>query len=529
MNFIILAGGKSSRLFPLTRENYPKQFINFFSSYSLLEQTINRAKSIDNKAKIYIITSIDYKDLFYEYNKKYDDLYIIYEPSAKNTLPAIIYTISFIDNDEPIICLPSDHYIGNEINFREAILSGIKNNQENLILLGIKPEKPETGYGYIEFIKKENESYKNGEIFDVKSFHEKPNIDKAKEYIKFGNFLWNSGVFIFRKEFINNKLKELHFNIYQKFEIIKNIIEDEKNIYFDKYLEIKNIEKKFFNEYQFLLLKKINDIYNSIESISFDYGISERIKEIKVVYCDCDWTDLGTFESIFYFCKKKGISSIFNSNIILNYLDKSKVYFKDKDYNFINLSNIENKDFFLDKEILIFGNNKTYILNNLENILIVDTDDILYLSKMGESFHIKDFNFIIRKEEEILNSKDLKNNLNIIKFQNTVKRPWGIFTELYNKEDGFKVKRIEVYPGESISLQHHNKRDEHWIIVKGKGIIQIEENKYKCKKGDHFFIKKGQLHRVINEGSESVIFIEVQLGDYLEEDDIVRIEDKYNR
>ncbi|MCX8059373.1 MAG: sugar phosphate nucleotidyltransferase [Spirochaetes bacterium] len=531
MNFIIMAGGKSLRLFPLTRENYPKQFINIFGCKNFIEATIERIKKVDLEKTIYVVGSENHRDLFYHIIKNYPDVKIIYEPEGKNTFYAICYTLSYIKNDEPVVCLPSDHFIGDEENFNYCIKKGIQSVNNNLILIGIKPDRPETGYGYIEFVKENlNNIFQNGDIYNCKAFYEKPDYKDALRYLESGNFLWNSGIFIFQKSFIYNKINNLYPNIYKELIKLNELVDKNNN------------NNQIFNE------EKIKNIYSTFSPLSFDKAICEKISEIKTVYCDCNWSDLGTFESILELCKNKSIVPFFSSNFFNNNeIKRSKAYLiKDKEvtlYGYcnekleLNRNKKEDENILINKkdkdEILIFGDEKIYIINEIQNIIIVDMKDILYISKKDTSSNIKEFiNFINKKnysDKNNIQNENMLINTDYLKYHKTIKRPWGIFTEIFNSDDGYKIKRIEVFGSESISLQFHNKRDEHWIIVKGSAIIQLGDKKMNCKKGDHFFIQKGQLHRIINENEESLVFIEVQIGDYLEEDDIVRIEDKYDR
>jgi len=543
MNFIILSGGKSKRLFPLSRENSPKQFIPFFNQHSLIEDAILRARYIDRNSKIFIVCSYDQKDLFFPILKSFENIHLIYEPQPKNTLPAIFYALQFILDNEPIVCFPSDHFIGNLNKFKLCIEKACNlANLEKLVLLGIKPQRVETGYGYIEIDFQENRkqinneckrnekknyekiSFVNGDILGVKKFYEKPDLNRATFFFKSKRFLWNSGIFIFDKNFIEKKLEKLDFLTYSKIKEIGKIIYNEFFINNNK----KEYLKSFIYNFSSKSFDKVKGIYEEIKSEPFDKGICEKIDELVVIYSDFDWSDLGTFESILDFVKKHNIELNNSTNYNLGTIKKPKVIYKKENKLFNEKEIIDNSN------NLIFGTDKFYILNEVDDLILVDCDDVLYISKKEKSHEIKNIIEMLEKEDffkeksfSFLNEKEKlyeieKNSL-------TVRRPWGIFSLLYDKEKDFKVKRIEVYPNESLSLQYHKFREEHWIVVKGESLIEVGQKKIKVKKGSYIFIDKEEPHRIINDSNESFVIVEIQIGEKLTEEDIFRLDDKYYR
>jgi mannose-1-phosphate guanylyltransferase len=456
MKFIILAGGSGTRLFPLSRENLPKQFLRLFSNYSLIQETILR---LDND-NFLIVSSQDsfykLKEQLQEINK-YKENRILLEPFGKNTAPAIVYALTTIENDDIVAVLPSDHYIEDKEEFLKTVSKAEKLAQMGYITtIGIVPTYPETGYGYIEL-----EKEIGNEMFKVKRFVEKPNKEKAEEYLQKGNFLWNAGMFVLKKSVFLNELKEKTPELY------------------DFYLKLKNSKNQ----------EDIKGIYEKVEKISVDYAVMEKSDKIASVKGNFGWNDIGGFKSL---------------KEVLSKDSKTTNNGKFKKLNSIKSDNN-----------LIFSDKPVISLINTHNKAIIDTKDVLLISDLNNSQEVK--NIFTQTKSELPQ---------IAKSHPDEERPWGKFMSLLDKE-GFKVKWIKVKKGEKLSLQYHNKREEHWIIVKGNAIMTLGDKNFEVKKGDYIKIGLKELHTI--EGIEDTEFIEVQMGDYLGEDDIVRLEDKYGR
>ncbi len=454
MKFVILAGGSGTRLFPLSRENLPKQFLKLFSNYSLIQETILRLKSDD-----FLIVSA--KDSFYKLKEqlqeinKYKKDRILLEPFGKNTAPAIIYSLLKIPDNETVVVLPSDHYIKNENKFLATIEKAQTLAEMGYITtIGIVPTYPETGYGYIQLKKEIDDG-----MYIVERFVEKPDLETAKIYVQSGNFLWNAGMFVFKKSVFLSELKKVSSDLYEFYTNLKNA---------NSYEEIKNI-------------------YSSVEKTSIDYAVMEKSSVIASVKGDFGWNDIGGFKSL---------------KEVLNNTNANTGKFK-KLYSLNSNNN------------LIFSEKAVVSLINVHNKAIIDTKDALLISDLDNSQDVK----------EIYN-KTKSDTPNIAKSHPDEERPWGQFLSLLDKE-GFKVKWIKVKKGEKLSLQYHNRREEQWIIVKGRAIMTLGDKNFEVKKGDYIKIGLKQLHTI--EGIEDTEFIEVQTGDYLGEDDIVRLEDKYGR
>ncbi len=470
MKSVILAGGSGTRLFPLSRKNFPKQFLNIGNSEkSLFQNTFERSLKLSDLKDIYIITGDSYKFLI---KSQLDDLNIpdfkniIVEPVGRNTASAIALTVKYlldkenVNKDEILCVMPSDHII----NPIERFVSYIKKAEEAakkgyIVTFGIKPSKPETGYGYIEV---SQEKISDG-VYKVKTFHEKPDLKKAQEYLLRGNFLWNSGIFIFS---------------------IDTILREFKNYLPDVYSLLENAT------YEEFIMS-----FSELPDISIDYAIIEKSSHVSVVPADIIWSDVGSWDSVY------------------ELLDKDE----NKNVKIGNVIDIDTK------ESMIIGNKRVISTVGLENLIIIDTDDVLLISRRGESQKVREVVEKI-KSEETLKEKAV--------YHTTVYRPWGSYTELEEGER-YRIKRITVKPGGMLSLQMHYHRSEHWVVIKGTARVILEKDgkleEFYVHENESIYVPKTTKHRLINPGKVPLEIIEVQVGEYVGEDDIVRFEDVYNR
>lgn len=458
MKILILAGGSGTRLWPLSRGNYPKQFIKIRGiDESLFQKTFKRGLELATADDIYVITSQKYKFLVMggieELGIKYKEENILVEPEAKNTLPAIYYGVHTLKEKghDDVVVFSSDHLIAEEKKFINIIKESKKLIKNKIVIFGIKPDNPNTGYGYIQ----PGEKIENGNIVD--KFREKPNYETAVSYLEKG-YLWNSGIFMFNSLLFENEVLKYCKNIYEAFE------------------ENKNIEDKF---------KKIE------KGISIDYAIMEKTEKAAVVSADIGWTDLGSFDSLYDTIKKdKEGNVIFDEDIAID-----------------------------SKNNLIYSEpNKIVSTIGVEDLLIIDEKDALLICKREESQKVKNVIEILKERKDIRTE-----------YKGTDYRPWGSYKILDEEKEKFKIKRISVLPGKKISYQLHHHRSEHWVVLKGMAKVTIEENEKFVKAGESVFMKAGQKHRLENPGKIPLEIIEVQLGEYLEEDDIIRFEDLYGR
>lgn len=469
---IILCGGYGSRLWPLSRQGFPKQYLNFDSesNYSLLQNTYKRISNIKDIDDPILICNEDHRfiaaEQMREINVKTNT--ILLEPYGKNTAPAIAMAamLALDKEEDPILLvLSSDHKINNLDNFREVINKGIIYAKDNkLVTFGIIPNSPETGFGYIRADKEFNRDKIQGS--KILEFIEKPNFKKASEYIKDKRYSWNSGIFLFKAKAI---LKEiLHFQP----EIINCCKRALQNREFD--LDFQRLNKKEFKK---------------CPNISIDLAVMEKVKSGIVIPLDAGWSDLGTWQSIWKNSEKDK-----NKNVI-----EGRVLSKN------------NQDCYLRSEgRLIVG-------IGLKNLVIVETADAILVTEKSRSQDIKDI------VSELKNMNYLESIVH-----KKVYRPWGSFISIA-EDSRWQVKLININPGQKISLQMHHHRSEHWTIVKGTAEIEIDEKSFFMSENESCYIPLGAKHRLNNPGKIPISLIEVQSGTYLGEDDIERFEDNYGR
>ena len=458
MKVIILAGGSGTRLWPLSRERFPKQFIKLRGDNpSLFQQTFTRSLLLANANDIYVVTNEKYKFLamgaIEELGITYNEDNIIVEPEAKNTLPAIyagVYEIAKKGNDS-VVVFPSDHKILKGEEFAKIIKESEALAKDSIITFGIKPDNPNTGYGYIAPGDKKLNGYK------VKEFKEKPEYEVAVTYVDEG-YYWNSGIFMFNTEFFTNEVKKYANNIYKAFE------------------ESANIRDAF---------SKIDD------KISIDYGIMEKSKNVTVAPVDIGWNDLGSFDSFYDVLDKDDNNNIVNSDDIV----------------------IDSKNNFINSE-----KGKLVATVGVDDLIIVDNRDALLICKKDQSQKVK------QVVEKLKSRNDIRTEYHVQDY-----RPWGNYKVLEEEDGQFKIKRITVNQGKKLSYQMHHHRSEHWIVVKGMAKVTIDDEEKLIPAGESVFIRPGQKHRLENPGKMPLEIIEVQMGAYLEEDDIIRFEDDYGR
>lgn len=453
MKIIILAGGGGTRLFPLSRDCYPKQFLHVIEDKSLLAQTIERFLGLVEAKDIIIVTNERY--IFHVQAElktiNAQEAHIITEPMGKNTAPAIALAQSYCqdilqcDDDEILFVSPSDHLIKPIDAFKDLIRNIQDVAKDNIVTLGIKPTKPEIGYGYIEAEKTNNLAKK------VISFKEKPDLVTAKEYIASGNYYWNGGMFMFSIATMQA-------------ELIK---------YMPAIIDITQ------NGYQYTV-----DNFVNMPDISIDYAVAEKSQKMMMIPMEnIYWNDIGSFDAIAEVLSDKDKNVLKGDILAENCIDT-----------------------------MIIGHNRLIAGIDLENLMIIDTPDALLVAKKGESQKVKNIVNKLKQNKR----KEAKENV-------TMYRSWGKYT-LLTESEGYRVRKIEMDPGASLTMQMHYHRSEHWTVISGTGKTIINDRESIFTENQSTYIPKGVKHKLSNPGKIPLIIIEVQSGKYINEDDIVVFE-----
>ena len=448
MKSIILAGGAGTRLWPLSREYYPKQFIQL-DGRSLFQRSCERAAKLSGQDDIFIVTNEIHQYLarnqMEELGYTLAEDHLLAEPEGKNTLPAIAWAMQRVRTISPsatAAIFPSDHLLGDialdQIRGAEPLAD------QYLVTFGVRPTSPHTGYGYI----KRGTSLPPGSL--VEEFKEKPDEEAAREYLEKG-YLWNSGIFLLSTGRFFEELKRYRPNLFAAFD--GTGIPD----------------------------------YKSLESISIDYGLLEKSKRVAVVPLETAWSDLGTFRALY---------------------DAEN---HDPD------GNVGPAEYIVSKNNFVQARGKHVGLIGVHDLVVVDTADALLVCDNRHTEQVK----------ELVSRYNRKNDP-ITKFHRQVYRPWGSYTVL-EVSDFFKIKRVTVRPGRKLSLQLHHHRSEHWVVVSGTAEVELNGETRLLRQGESTFVRTGMKHRLKNPGVIPLEVIEVQLGEYLEEDDIVRFEDDFGR
>ncbi|AEA47003.1 mannose-1-phosphate guanylyltransferase/mannose-6-phosphate isomerase [Archaeoglobus veneficus] len=453
MHTVILAGGGGTRLWPLSREQYPKQFIKLFDDSSLFQKTLERALIFSAPDEIYVVTNEKHKFMVLEQISEKEieipEENVLLEPLAKNTLPAIYFAVKTIaerNGDTKITVLPSDHLIIANEEYRKAFQRAEKLAESKLVTFGIKPTRPHTGYGYIKPGKKIDGGY------EVDAFVEKPDFEKAKEYIEKG-YLWNSGMFLFKSSIFIEECKKYQPELVKAFEI-----------------------------------NSLSEVYTKVPEVSIDYGIMEKTDKAAVVHFEASWSDVGSFDALYEVFEKDSNGNVAKGECIL----------------------LDSSDNFILGERLI-------ATVGIDNAIVVDTRDAILVCSRKDAQKVKNIVEILRSRGD-----------NRAEIHKTVYRPWGSFTVLEEGEF-YKIKKLTVLPKRRLSLQRHYHRSEHWVVVKGTAKVTVGDKEFFLRKGESTFIAAGEVHRLENPGLITLEIIEVQIGEYIGEDDIERFQDDFGR
>lgn len=485
---VVLCGGVGARLWPLSRPNHPKQFLTLFGSESLFQSTVKRLVSLSGggirMAKPLIVTGVEHRFLALEqmHESQLESMALLLEPVGKNTAPALTFAAfaAMNDGEDPVLVVtPSDHFIENQEAFNSAVSASIQRavNGE-IVILGVVPDHPATEYGYIqaESIASTPSDFLMGRntFFSVHKFIEKPDIDSARKYLKESNFFWNAGIFVLKASVWLDVLKNFYPEIYYSVSLAwKNRTVD-------------------LNLTTPLIRPGVKE-FMSTPSESIDYAVMERCANsdytVTMVLLNAGWSDVGGWDAIW------------------------KCFPKDDDGN----AGVGDSLVVDSKNTLIHASGRLVILIGVRDLVVVETSDAVLVMNKSLSQNLK---YLVNdleadgREESRIHRK--------------VYRPWGWY-DLIDKGDRFKVKRIYVKPGASLSLQKHLFRAEHWIVVKGIAEITNGDRVELFTKNQSTYIPSGELHRLRNPSEMPLEIIEIQTGDRLDEDDIVRFDDFYGR
>ena len=451
MYSVILAGGSGTRLFPLSRSDYPKQFIPLLDNESLFQKSVRRASLHSRPEEIYIVTNEAHTFLVRDQLEQlHAPCHILTEPAGKNTLPAVLYAVTQIaknDADAVIAVFPSDQLIESDETYEAAIGYAVSLAKTDLVVFGVVPDHPHTGYGYI----KPGIPFPDGAGYRVEAFVEKPDRRTAETYLAAG-YLWNAGIFCFSASVFLDECRKLAPEVYAAFQ------------------------------------KPVAEAYAQTPKLSVDYGIMEKTSRASVVPLACTWSDLGSFEAL-YTVREKDTAG---NSVEGEYLSPDG----------------KNNLIISDKLVTTLG---------LSDIAVVDTPDVLLVCPKNQSQKVGEITALLQQNGDARAAA-----------HTTVHRPWGSYTVLL-RGSAYLIKRLTVHPHARLSLQYHHHRSEHWIVVSGMAEVVNGDSTFFVRNGESTFVPAGVMHRLANPGILPLEVIEVQLGEILTEDDIVRCDDDYLR
>lgn len=468
---VILAGGAGVRFWPYSREYWPKQMLDIVGEDSLLRQTIRRLENFIPPENIYIVTTAklaqDIQHHLIRLGRDARKITLIQEPMGKNTAAAIglaAIHIKKIHGDGVMLTMPSDHLIRNIDSFQEAMKTAVKGAEKGfMITFGIKPNKPETGYGYIEV--KGGYGDFGPPFMKLERFVEKPDLEAAKTYVEKGNYFWNSGIFLWK---ISKILEEIERHMPQLSTGLK-VIEESLGSTTEK--------------------ETVETVYSGFQSQSVDYGILEKSQDVLTILGSFDWTDLGSWGSLYDVLEANPKGNIVKGDVI----------------------EVDNEN------SLLLGSHRILAAIGLKEMVVVDTPDATLVCPKGRVQEV-------RKVVDELKKNVREEHL----IHRTVERPWGSYTVL-EKGDRYQIKRVVVNSKEKLSLQVHRHRSEHWVVISGTAKVTKDSEVFYVHPGESTYIPVSTKHRLENPGQILLQIIEVQNGDYVGEDDIERFDDDYGR
>lgn len=469
---VILAGGSGTRLWPLSREQYPKQLLSLVDDRTMLQNTVLRLTSFDGVGNILVICNEDHRFMVAEQLRAIgvSDASIVLEPVGRNTAPAVaVAALKALEmsNDAVLMVLPADHSIEEVESLHKAIEAGRDLARNDfLITFGIVPKSPETGYGYIRKGAPVSDNGSSGQAVSIAEFVEKPDASTAELYLKSGEYCWNSGMFMFRADRVLSELERFVPDIVAACR--KAVDEGRKDL-------------------DFFRLGK--EAFSACPSDSIDYAVMEKTDRGAMIPLSAGWNDLGSWDALWQVGQKDAQGNVIRGDVLTH----------------------DVKNSFLHAE------SRMIAAVGLENHVVVETADAVLIAPRDRVQEVKkivsQLKTVMRVEAAI---------------HKKVYRPWGSY-EGIDLSDNFQVKRITVKPGARLSLQKHFHRAEHWVVVRGTALVTKGDKEFILKEDESTYIPLGIVHRLENPGKIDLELIEVQSGSYLGEDDIVRYEDVYGR
>ena len=464
---VVLCGGAGTRLWPLSRKSLPKQFTPLIGEKSLFEGTLKR---VDNNSfgETIAVTSTDYR-FFAE--KQMQDCgcsgRILLEPSGKNTAPAVFAAAHHVmkhNDDALLLIMPSDHHIPNQHDFEKIVLAGYEAAETGaIVIFGVTPDRPATGYGYMELGQPVA-----GAAFNVKKFHEKPDLATAQKMLKVGNHMWNAGIFLCRASVLLTHASRYEPVMLSQVRLAVDSAREDQN-----FLHIDDAA------------------WEKIQGQSLDYAILEKTDQIACVKFSSDWSDLGDWNALSEQLPDDGEGNVSSGAVTQIDCQNAVLWSESQSTHLVG--------FGLQNIVTIVMNDAVLVADASRMQDIRDVVDQLGAAGISQAErHFRDY------------------------------RPWGWFESLIILP-GYQVKRLYVLPGEALSLQSHKHRSEHWVVVSGTASVVRDDEALVVKSNESVYIQAGQKHRLANETAVPLTVIEVQTGDYLGEDDIVRYDDMYSR
>ena len=466
---MILSGGSGTRLWPMSRKLYPKQFIPLRAGRSLFQDTVARVSNLDHGVQQPIVVCNDEHRFMAAEQLRLEDVSqadIVLEPIGRNTAPAIaLAALQALQRDPHavLLVLPADHVLESQEQFAQAVDIALQLCADDyLVTFGIAPTRPETGYGYI----KVGIGLADNRASKVEWFYEKPELAKAKEYVAAGKYYWNSGMFMFRASAILNELAKFEETMAAD---VKSAFEHRS-----KDLDFIRIEKEDFAK---------------CKGESIDYAVMEKTNNAAMVPLSSEWNDVGSWHALWESSQQDTNANATTGDVLLEECEGCYVH----------------------------SSNRLVTAVGMKDTVIVETADAIMVTHRGHSQKVKNIvNQLTEKQREEA------------EIHRKVYRPWGDY-ESIDYADRFQVKRITVKPKERLSLQKHHHRAEHWIVVNGTALVTRGEEEFLLSENESTFIPIGTIHRLENPGKIPLELIEVQSGAYLGEDDIERFDDEYGR